>query len=86
MSWNDNQQGNRYKLVVWYYPTELRVTDTFWAFLGEEKKGTAPVGLERRIIQKKALNRYKTAILYDNGNPVTKWQEGIKVQLSIYDK
>ena len=73
-----NNQGTRYKLLVYYYSEQPRSQQTFLAFAGEEKKGTAIAGLTKRILLKYAFGRYKMAIFYDNGTPVEKWIEGIK--------
>jgi len=84
MGWTDqaNNTGTRYKLLVYYYESELKQKQTFWAFLSEEKKGTAIAALEKRIINKYAKGRYKTAILYDNGVELKRWEDGIEKSVS----
>jgi hypothetical protein len=74
----NNNEGERFKLVVYYYPEQPRSQQTFKSFLGEEKKGTAIAGLTARILLKHSFGRYKMAIFYDNGNPIEKWIDGIK--------
>jgi len=78
--WN-NQENNistRFKLLVYYYPTEPRESQTFWAFKSDEKKTDPLNGLRTRILKKHAENRYKLAIFYDNGVEVERWECGFR--------
>ena len=80
-NWKDqtNNMGTRYKLLVYFYPTESKTTQTYWAFASDEKKGLAVSKLTERILLKMVLGRYKTAIIYDNGVEIERWEEGRKI-------
>ncbi len=77
--WNDqaNNMSGRYKVVVWFYSHLTPETQTYWAYLSDEKKGQAVAKLRDRIINKLVLGRYKTAIIYDNGVELERWKEGV---------
>lgn len=79
--WN-NQQNNmskRFKAVVWFYDHLPIKSQTYKAFLSDEKKGTAVTKLRDRIINKLVAGKYKTAIIYDNGAEVERWKEGVLI-------
>jgi len=79
-NWKDqsNNMGTRYKLLVYFYPTENKINQTYWAFAVDEKKGLAIKKLTDRILLKSVLGKYKTAIFYDNGVEIERWEDGIK--------
>jgi len=75
-----NQQNNissRFKAVVWFYSHLSPESQTYWAYLYDEKKGQAVTKLRDRIINRVVLGRYKIAIIYDNGVEVERWKEGV---------
>jgi tetrahydrodipicolinate N-succinyltransferase len=76
--WNEQQQGMSIKLIVYFHDNEPVKVKTYYAFLNEEKKGTAIQGLTKRILQKKVFGMYKTAIFYRDGAEVERWVEGLK--------
>lgn len=81
MEWSNqtNNMGTRYKLVVYFYPDQPVASKTFKAFLSDEKKGIAIQKLTDRILKKMVFGLYKTAIFYDYGNEVQRWQDGKQV-------
>lgn len=81
MTWTKQKKnmGKNIKLIVWYTADQPRAVDTFHAFLEEEQKGKAIAGLTKRILNGHARGRYKTAIFYNNGVEVERWNDGIKV-------
>jgi hypothetical protein len=81
MDWNNqtNNIGTRFKLVVYFYPDQPTANKTYWAFLSDEKKGIAIQKLTDRILKKLVFGLYKTAIFYDNGNEVQRWQDGKQI-------
>jgi len=74
----NNNMGTRYKLLVYFYPDNIKTTQTFWAFLSDEKKGIAVQKLTDRILKSLVFGKYKTAIFYDNGIEIERWEDGIK--------
>ena len=81
MLWSNQtrNQGTSVKLVVWYHPWTGLAPQTFHAFLGEEKKGTAVAGLTRRVLLGKCAGRWRTAIFYRDGVEIERWRDGHKV-------
>ena len=78
MNWQnqDNNSGTEIKLLVYFFNG---TNQTYWAFLQEEKKGTAISGLIRRILNGKAAGLYKLAIFYNKGVEVQRWENGIRI-------
>lgn len=74
-----NNMSSRFKVVVWFYSHLQPETQTYWAFLYDEKKGTAVTKLRDRIINKLVAGKYKTAIIYDNGVEVERWKDGVLI-------
>lgn len=78
--------GNRFYMVVFAVPAyygEKVSGKKYFAFENEEKRGLKIVarGLERRILNKKMNNVFRTAIIYDNqldGKEVAKWINGTR--------
>lgn len=73
-----NNMSQRFKVIVWFYSHMNPESQTYWAYLSDEKKGNAVEKLRERIINRLVLGRYKTAIIYDNGNEIERWKEGVK--------
>lgn len=73
-----NNISENVKLVVYYNDDNPQKSQTFHAFKSEEKAGRAVIGLRRRLIERKLFGLYKTAIIYDHGQEVEKWINGVK--------
>jgi len=80
MAWTnqENNAGTDVKLLVYMTGDQGERAQTYWAFRGEEIKGTAIAGLRKRILNGKVFGKYKTAIFYNQGVEVERWKEGIK--------
>ena len=80
-NWNNqtNNNSTRFKLVVYFYSDQTTSQKTFWAFLTDEIKGIAIQKLTDRILKKLVFGKYKTAIFYDYGNEVQRWQDGKQI-------
>ena len=81
MNWNNqtNNIGTRFKLVVFFYSDQTTTQKTYHAFLSDEIKGIAIQKLTDRILNKLAFGKYRTAIFYDYGNEVQRWQDGKQI-------
>lgn len=76
--WTNNKMGEKTKLIVFFNDNEPQRSQTYHAFEGEEKKGTAIAGLTKRILNKAVSGRYKVAIFYENDKEVERWESGIR--------
>ena len=76
---NFGKDQSKFKLVV-YMKNDDRMV--FYSLENEEKRSAevAIRGMIRRLLLRKYLNKYKTAIIYDNttGAMVSKYVNGVK--------
>lgn len=77
-----SNQGNRLKLLVFFYDSEPERVKTYHAFNSEEKKSPdkAISKMTQRLINGKLRGHYKTAIFYLDGKEIEKWIDGVKQQ------
>lgn len=73
-----HNMGRSVKLVVYWHEWTGRQPATFHAFRGEEERGRAVEGLTRRILQRYALGKYRTAIFYRDGVELERWENGLR--------
>jgi hypothetical protein len=79
--WNNqvNNMSERFKVVVFFHTDQPKTSQTYNAFLSDEIKGIAIQKLTDRIINKLVFGKYKTAIFYDYGTEVQRWQDGKQI-------